>query len=277
MTTTSQPRRVLLCATAIDDQVRRFDDAAARLGVELVLAVDHGARLDDAWRQRAVAVDYHDEAASTGAVIAALGARGVDGVVAVDDRPVVVTALIAERLGIRWHEVEGARVSRDVRRVHERLRAAGLPVPDGVVPGAAMRLEGVLDHGVLHVLAVLEAFDPAADPAVEATRRVTPAARAEAARMRVIAAVAPAVRAAGLVHGAVHAECRVTDDRVVVLEVAARPVSDPHARALRFQAPDGAETSLEGLLLRAAVSEWMLDWRRTADVDVVLDAAVDVG
>ena len=56
--------RVLLCATTTGYQTRMFDEAAARLGVDLVLATDRCDRLEDPWRDRAVAVRFHDEAAS---------------------------------------------------------------------------------------------------------------------------------------------------------------------------------------------------------------------
>ena len=64
--------------------------------------------------------------------------------------------------------------------------------------------------------------------------------------MRVIAAVTQAARAAGLWHGPVHAECRVRDDAVVVLEVAARPIGGLCARALRFDGAGGRGSVARG-------------------------------
>jgi hypothetical protein len=323
---------VLLCAATTGYQIRSFDAAAADLGVELVLATDRCDQIDDPWRDRAIAVRFHDETASLAAVVTAVGDRGLDGVIAVGDRPVVLAALVAERFGLPWHQVHGARVSRDKQRFREQLWAGGLPAPwtrvlpwdapppadgpfpcvvkplvlsgsrgviraddseglavawarlrrilaapdvralrdpaadriqiEGFVPGVEFALEGVLDHGQLQVLALFDKPDPLDGPYFEETLYVTPTPRADAVAMPVIAAVARAARAAGLWHGPIHAECRVDGHEVVVLEVAARPIGGLCARALRFVGATGEISSLEGLLLRAAVGDSLAGWRR---------------
>ena len=125
----TEPRRVLLCATTTGYQTRSFDQAAAELGIELVLATDRCDHLDDPWRDRAIPVRFHEEASSSDAVLDSLAGRRLDGVLAVGDRPVVLAAMVARRLGRAWHEVDGARVSRDKRLFRERMTAAGLPAP----------------------------------------------------------------------------------------------------------------------------------------------------
>ena len=85
--------RVLLVATTTGYQIRSFGEAADRLGVELVLASDRCDHLDDPWRDGAIPVRFHDEAASVSAV--ARGAAPIapsDGVLAVGDRPAVLAA-----------------------------------------------------------------------------------------------------------------------------------------------------------------------------------------
>ena len=77
-------------------------------------------------------------------------------------------------------------------------------------------------------------------------------------------AVDDACRALGLWHGPIHAECRVNDLGVYVLEVAPRPIGGICARALRFTGSEGETTSLEGLLLRHAIGERVTFWRREA-------------
>ncbi len=74
------------------------------------------------------------------------------------------------------------------------------------------------------------------------------------------AAVAAACRALGLSHGPIHAECRVNDLGVFILEVAARPIGGICARALRFSGPKGTTATLEGLLLRHAIGERVDRW-----------------
>lgn len=122
-------RRVLLCATTTGYQTRMFDEAAGVLGIDLVLATDRCDQLDDPWRDRAIAVRFHDEVASLAAVHDALGDTRLDGVLAVGDRPAVLAALIAEAHGLPWHGVAGARAGRDKRLFRAAQQDAGLPAP----------------------------------------------------------------------------------------------------------------------------------------------------
>lgn len=128
--------RVLLCATTTGYQTRMFDEAAVRLGVDLVLASDRCDRLEDPWRDRAIPVRFHDEAGARAAVEAALGAAPLHGVLAVGDRPAVLAACVAEARGLPWHAVEGARAGRDKWRFRAAQHAAGLPAPPGFVVDA---------------------------------------------------------------------------------------------------------------------------------------------
>ena len=75
-------------------------------------------------------------------------------------------------------------------------------------------------------------------------------------------AVDAACRALGLTHGPIHAECRVNEQGVFVLEVAARPIGGICARALRFKGPREATATLEALLLRHAIGERVDRWTR---------------
>ena len=141
---------------------------------------------------------------------------------------------------------------------------------EAFVPGFEVAVEGVVDHGRLQVLAIFDKPDPLDGPFFEETLYVTPTSRADAAALPIVAAVAQAVRALGLRHGPIHAECRVDGDAVVVLEVAARPIGGLCAGALRFLGPDGAHASLEALLLRAAAGESLVGWRREPAASGVL-------
>jgi len=325
--------RVLLFATTTGYQVRAFDEAAAALGVELQLATDRCDQLDDPWRDRAMAVRFHEPAAAVDAIVAFSQSKPVDGVLAVGDRPATMAAAVAEALRLPWHSHASTQISRSKLRTRRRLREAGLPGPDfgviaceedlaawadrcpvvvkpaalsgsrGVIradsaatlrgawarvsrlvaqpdiramrdPGAAVILvetfipgreyavEGVLSHGRLRVLAIFDKPDPLYGPYFEETLYVTPS-RAPAHVGRAIeAAVDSACLALGLTHGPIHAECRVNDRGVFILEVAARPIGGICARALRFNGPRGASATLEALLLRHAIGERVDGWTR---------------
>jgi hypothetical protein len=79
-----------------------------------------------------------------------------------------------------------------------------------------------------------------------------------------------AARAVGLFHGPVHAECRVNDEGVYVLEVAARPIGGLCAKALRFVNSAGDRCGLEELVLRHALGEPAGDWTREAEASAVM-------
>lgn len=332
MTDVTRPR-VLLCATTTGYQTRMFDEAAARLGIELVLATDRCDRLDDPWRDRAIPVRFHDETAATAAVLAALHGTRLDGVLAVGDRPVALAALVAEARGLPWHSVSGARASRDKRVFRARQHAAGLAAPwfttvpagqttapdgvtypcvvkplvlsgsrgviraddaaslaaalarvsalltapdvrelrdaaseaiqvEGYVDGDEFALEGLMERGRLHVLALFDKPEPLTGPFFEETVYLTPTARTHAHTLVIIPAVTRAAHAAGLWHGPVHAECRVTPaGEVVVLEVAARPIGGLCARAVTFDGADGHGWPLEDVLLAHAAGMAPPSWR----------------
>ena len=121
--------RVLLLSHTTGYQLRAFNDAAERLGFELLFATDRCHRLDDPWQDRAVAVRFHDIDASVAAIVTRARESPVDGVMAVGDQPVPLAARAAEALGIVWHTPAGAAASIDKRRSRAALAAAGLPSP----------------------------------------------------------------------------------------------------------------------------------------------------
>jgi hypothetical protein len=120
------------------------------------------------------------------------------------------------------------------------------------------------------VLAVFDKPDPLDGPFFEESIYVTPSDQPDAVLRRIEEAVADAVKAIGLWHGPVHAECRVNDAGVFVLEVAARPIGGLCARALRFEGPGGVMLSLEELLLRHALGEPVRGYRREAEASAVM-------
>lgn len=326
--------RVLLLATTTGYQTRAFGEAAARLGVTLVFATDRCRTLEDPWQDGAIAIRFHEEDASVKAIVAAAAIDPLDGLIAVGDRPTVIAARVAQRLGLPGHSPGAAEVARDKERMRNRLRDAGLPVPwfvpspidadpraitatidfpcvikpvalsasrgvmradnaeqfsaayqrlqalmrqpeiraeqhdahqrvliEGFIPGREFSLEGLLHRGGLTVLALFDKPDPLDGPFFEETIYVTPSSLDADVQARVTEAVARASAAIGLYHGPIHAECRVNDRGIFVLEVAARPIGGLCSRALRFRVKDAEEAedaetiSLEGLLLRHALGE----------------------
>jgi biotin carboxylase len=122
-------KRILLLATTTGYQTRAFGDAASRLGVELVFATDRCHLIEDPWQDHAIPIRFYDEDSSVAAILESAAVRPIDGLIAVGDRPTVIAARVAERLGLRWHPPDAAAAARHKLLSRERLRDAGLPVP----------------------------------------------------------------------------------------------------------------------------------------------------
>ena len=163
----------------------------------------------------------------------------------------------------------------DVRVMHDP--AADDIILESFIPGREFALEGVLQKGRLHTLAIFEKPDPLDGPFFEETIYVTPPRVSEAVQESIGAAIAAAARALGLHHGPVHGECRVNDDGVFVLEVAARPIGGLCARALTFTGPHGGSADLEELLLRHALGESVDPWQRESGATGVMMIPIPVG
>jgi biotin carboxylase len=124
---------------------------------------------------------------------------------------------------------------------------------EGFVPGSEVALEGLLEDGRLHTLALFDKPDPLDGPFFEETVYVTPSRLPEVTQAAVAETAARAARALGLTDGAVHCELRLrpaaAGPEPVVLEIAARSIGGLCGRTLRF----GTGMSLEELILRRAL------------------------
>src|SRR3954463_11878893 len=107
----SDRMRALILSTTTGYQLRSFGEAAGRAGIDLMFATDRCHRLDDPWRDAAVAVRFHEEDAPLRAIVDAARTRPIDGVLALGDRPVVPAARAAQALGIRGNPPEAAAAS----------------------------------------------------------------------------------------------------------------------------------------------------------------------
>jgi biotin carboxylase len=136
----------------------------------------------------------------------------------------------------------------------ERDAAHGYVLIEAFIPGREKAVEGMLVGGELQTLAIFDKPDPLDGPFFEETIYVTPSGEPPARQESIAGTIAAAARALGLRHGAIHAECRVNERGVHVLEVAPRPIGGLCSQALRFSR-DGRAISLEELLLRHARGE----------------------
>ena len=192
-------------------------------------------------------------------VVKPLALSGSRGVIRADDPETLHAALERVRRLLSRADIRERRHPFDDRVVLETF-----------IPGREYAVEGVVEDGTLRVLAVFDKPDPLDGPFFEESIYVTPSAASADERRRLEQAVADAVEALGLRHGPVHAECRVNDAGVFVLEVAARPIGGLCARALRFEGPRHVALPLEELLLRHVLGEPMSGYRLETDASAVM-------
>jgi hypothetical protein len=123
------PPRILLIAATTGYQTRSFAEAAARLHVAVTLATDRCHVLEDPWRDHAIAVRFEDPYHSAENLAEAVRRLSIAGIAAVADRPTLIAALTAEKLGLPWHPPHAAAACRDKHKMRELFAEAGLPVP----------------------------------------------------------------------------------------------------------------------------------------------------
>jgi formate-dependent phosphoribosylglycinamide formyltransferase (GAR transformylase) len=216
------------------------------------------------------------------AVIKPLALSGSRGVMRVDSAAEFIAAVSRLR---RLLQAPDIRADRDAAHDEAMVEA--------FVPGAEFAVEGVLTGGAFQLFAIFDKPDPLDGPFFEETIYVTPSRQPEAVQRQIRDGVAAAARALGLYHGPVHAECRVNEAGVFVLEVAARPIGGLCSRTLRFvdrSAASGAtpqparvavpadasgdarapQLSLEEVLLRHAIGEDISRWTREPAASAVM-------
>lgn len=147
----------------------------------------------------------------------------------------------------------------------ERLRALLATEPcdeflvEDFIPGVEVALEGLMEYGKLHVLALFDKPDPLDGPFFEETLYVTPSRLPAETQAAIVRVAERAAAALGLVTGPVHAELRInlegtnllstmTTPQPVMVEIAARSIGGSCSKTLRFD----LNTSLEELIIRQA-------------------------
>lgn len=191
-------------------------------------------------------------------VVKPLALSGSRGVIRVDNPEELAAAIQRVRRLLARADIRQRRHCDDSKLMLESF-----------IPGLEYAVEGVIEHGVLRVLALFDKPDPLNGPYFEESIYVTPSVAPVQTQRRIEEAVSVAVQALGLHHGPVHAECRVNAQGVFVLEVAARPIGGLCAKTLRFLGRGGV-VSLEELLLRHSLGESMSRYRRETTASAVM-------
>ena len=169
-------------------------------------------------------------------VVKARRLSGSRGVIRADDAEALVRA-------VNWVRAIQSRADRDAQEL-------GLVI-EQFIAGREYALEGILERGQLTTLALFDKPDPLDGPYFEETLYVTPSRLRREFQDQIHQEVARICRFAGLSEGPVHAEMRVNEQGVWMLEVAARSIGGLCGRVLTHF----LGMSLEELTLRQAVAE----------------------
>ena len=159
------------------------------------------------------------------------------GVIRANDHTELTSAI--ERVTALLHRLGVAKASEAGRQL----------LVEDFVPGQEVALEGLLTAGSLRVLALFDKPDPLDGPFFEETIYVTPSRLARRVQAEIAVCTERAAAALGLREGPIHAELRINDEGVWMIEMAARSIGGRCSRALRFT----GRLSLEELILRHAV------------------------
>ncbi len=186
--------------------------------------------------------------------------------------PAVVKArrLAASRGVIRADDhAELVRAVSQVRRIQNKgdREAARLGlVIESFIPGREYALEALLVKGRLRVLALFDKPDPLDGPFFEETIFVTPSHLSAPMQRAAARAVERACRHAGLVDGPVHAEFRLNERGIWLLEIAPRSIGGLCGAVLTR----ALGMTLEELILRHALGRSVPAPRHRAAVGVMM-------
>jgi hypothetical protein len=120
---------MLLFTAKLGYQTRSFEDAAHKLGVQLVYVTDRCHQLEDPWGDQAIAVHFENPEVAAYTVMEALRGQDVGGILALGDRPATAAAYAARGLGVRYNHPAAVEACRSKLRMREVFRDAGLRVP----------------------------------------------------------------------------------------------------------------------------------------------------
>jgi biotin carboxylase len=232
--------RVLRALTQPVDAVLAADDHGVALAAELRVALKLPGNLPGAVATLTDKLHFRQLQHTAGLrhpAFVAIQGDDVDTAAALGF-PLVVKArrLNASRGVIRADNA--AQLSRAIKQVHhiqarvQRDAAALGLLVESFIPGIEVALDAVLTDGELQVLAVFDKPDPLDGPYFEETLYITPSRLPHATQAELVTAVQRACEAAGVTAGVIHAEARINDAGVWLLEIAPRGIGGLCGRML---------------------------------------------
>lgn len=125
--------RVMLLIPSESYRAPDFMEAAAHLGVDVVVGTDRRNPLQEESGGRLVELDFDDPETGATQIEAFATLHPLDTIVAVDDGGQLIAARAARRLELPYNPVAAVEATRNKALLRQRIAAAGLPSPDAVV------------------------------------------------------------------------------------------------------------------------------------------------
>jgi biotin carboxylase len=122
------PRRILLLTTTRSYRNDAFLQAANRLGIELVQAVDMTKELSDYWHC-SLGIDFNDTAAAVQTIVTYAATQPLHGILAVDDSGTLLAARAGAALGLPHNAPVAAAAARDKFMMRTLMAQGGVPCP----------------------------------------------------------------------------------------------------------------------------------------------------
>ncbi len=135
--------RVMLLIPSASYRAPDFMEAAARLGVEVVVGTDRRSPLEGAAHGGLATFDFDDPEHGADEIEAYATLHPVDTIVAVDDGGTLLAARASRRLELPHNPVSAVEATRDKSALRARLQTAGLPSPAWHVAHVSERPEVV--------------------------------------------------------------------------------------------------------------------------------------
>ncbi|MCE7981606.1 MAG: ATP-grasp domain-containing protein [Caldilinea sp. CFX5] len=121
-------QRILLLTTARSYRGDAFLQAAARLGIAVVQAIDMTKALADYWHCP-LGIDFNDTEGAIQAIRDFHSRQPVQAILGIDDSGSLLAARASERLGLPYNSPVAAEAARDKYKMRTLMAAGGVPCP----------------------------------------------------------------------------------------------------------------------------------------------------
>lgn len=128
MITNTHTRRILLLTTPNSYRTPAFLEAARRLRIDVLQAVDMPSELSEHWNYR-LGVPFHQVESAAAQIAHTVAGAPVDAILALDDSGSVLAAHASRLLGLPHNDPDAAEAARNKFRMRQLLAAGDVPSP----------------------------------------------------------------------------------------------------------------------------------------------------